>query len=95
MIKKMKRVRLHGSALRELNTAIHERDGNRCIICGQYVQPGEKFHHEPPGAGKSDELKKGVTLCFGCHAARHFGVNGTLIRAQIVAYLSRLYGETR
>lgn len=92
MIKKTKHIRLHGPALRALNAAIHQRDGDHCIICGKYVRPGEKFHHEPPGADKSDEIEKGVTLCFDCHAARHFGANSTLIRAQIVAYLRKLYG---
>lgn len=68
---KTKRVRLKGKALRELNAAIQERDGYCCIICGRYVDPGEKFHHEPPGAEKSDEMGKGVTLCFDCHQERH------------------------
>ena len=92
MINKAKRIHLHGPALKALNTAIHERDGNKCIICGRYVHPGEKFHHEPPGAGRSDEIEKGVTLCFDCHAARHFGAASRLIRAQIVTYLEKLYG---
>lgn len=92
MLAKQKRIRLHGQALKDLNTKIHERDGNCCIICGQYVLPGEKFHHEPPGAGKSDEIEKGVTLCFSCHAARHFGRDSTVLKAKITAYLRKLYG---
>ena len=92
MINKTKRVRLYGPALFQLNTAIHSRDGNCCIICGAYVYPGEKFHHEPPGANKSDEIEKGVTLCFSCHAARHFGANSMAIRAKIIEYLNNLYG---
>ena len=93
MIKKTKRVRLHGPALRALNTAIHERDGNCCIVCGKYVIPGEKFHHEPPGANKSDEISHGVLLCFGCHAARHFGPNSMEIRAKVIEYLKNIYGS--
>ena len=50
MMMKTKKVKLYGEKLRKLNTAIHERDGNCCIICGRYVDPGEKFHHEPCGA---------------------------------------------
>ena len=74
MFAKTKRVRLKGKAVSELNTAIHERDNNRCVICGKYVDRGEKFHHEPCGAGvKSDEIEKGVTLCKKCHYERHFG----------------------
>lgn len=70
---KTKKVKLYGEKLRKLNTAIHERDNNCCIICGKYVDPNEKFHHEPCGAMKSDEISKGVTLCYDCHAERHFG----------------------
>lgn len=92
MIKKTKRVRLHGPALRALNAAIHERDGNCCVVCGKYVLPGEKFHHEPPGANKSDEIEKGVTLCFDCHAARHFGADCMAVRLKILEYLDLLYG---
>ena len=64
MMMKTKKVKLYGEKLRKLNTAIHERDNNCCIICGKYVDPNEKFHHEPCGAMKSDEISKGVTLCY-------------------------------
>ena len=76
--------------MRELNAAIHERDGHCCIICGQHVQPGEKFHHEPLGAEKSDEIGKGVTLCYSCHHRRHFGPNSQGIRTEIEEYLEAL-----
>lgn len=91
MIMKTKLVHLHGEKLRKLNMAIHERDNNCCIICGRYVQPGEKFHHEPCGAMKSDEINKGVTLCYDCHAARHFGKNSNEIKSQIKEYLASIY----
>lgn len=93
MIPKPKRVRLKGAALKALNAAIQERDGHCCIICGRYVQPGEKFHHEPPGAGKSDEITKGVTLCYECHQERHFGPDSWTIKKQIEQYLQNLYGD--
>lgn len=35
MMMKTKKVKLYGEKLRKLNTAIHERDGNCCIICGR------------------------------------------------------------
>lgn len=74
MLAKNKCVRLKGNALSALNNAIHERDGDKCVCCGVYVDRGEKFHHEPCGSGrKSDEINKGVTLCKKCHHERHFG----------------------
>lgn len=93
MIGKTKKVRLKGKKLRELNAAIHERDGHSCIICGRHVDPGEKFHHEPGGADKSDVIEQGVTLCFDCHRERHFGPSGPEIKEKCRAYLAGLYGE--
>lgn len=90
MLTKTKRVRLKGKALWELNAAIHERDGHSCIICGCYVDIGVKFHHEPCGAHKSDEMGKGVTLCFDCHQERHFGANSKEVKTKIVEYLEAL-----
>lgn len=92
MLKKKQRVHLHGPALRALNDAIHERDHHKCVICGRYVSPTEKFHHEPPGAGRSDEIEKGVTLCLACHAERHFSANCNAIRDEIRLYLAKIYG---
>ena len=91
MMMKTKKVKLYGEKLRKLNTAIHERDNNCCIFCGKYVDPNEKFHHEPCGAMKSDEISKGVTLCYDCHAERHFGKNSNAVRAQIKEYLQSIY----
>ncbi len=92
MLAKTKRVRLKGKALKALNAAIHERDGHCCVVCGHYVDPGEKFHHEPPGAGKSDVIEQGVTLCMSCHTARHFGADCTAVKIKILEYLYMLYG---
>lgn len=93
MMMKTKKVKLYGEKLRKLNTAIHERDGNCCIICGRYVDPGEKFHHEPCGALKSDEISKGVTLCYDCHQERHCGAGSRVVKEQIKEYLQGLYGD--
>lgn len=93
MIPKPKRVRLKGAALKALNEAIHERDGHCCIICGRYVQPGEKFHHEPGGPDKSDVMEQGVTLCFDCHQRRHFGPGSNEIKERCLAYLAEIYGD--
>ena len=90
---KTKRVRLKGKALRELNAAIHERDGHCCIICGAYVDPGEKFHHEPGGAQKSDEIDKGALLCYRCHQRRHFGPDGQEVKRKVEKYLNDHYNK--
>ena len=88
---KNKRVRLKGKALRELNAAIHERDGHCCVNCGAYVDPGEKFHHEPGGAEKSDEIEKGATLCMKCHRRRHFGPNSQEVKRKVEKHLANIY----
>lgn len=56
MLQKIKRVKLYGKKLRELNNAIFERDNYRCIVCGAYVSPDHKFHHEPNSQDKTDEM---------------------------------------
>lgn len=89
---KANRVKLKGKALKELNDAIHQRDLDCCIVCGSWVDRGEKFHHEPPAALKSDEMEKGVTLCYQCHHERHHGKNAAEIKAKCEEYLERLYG---
>ncbi len=92
MILKVKRVKLHGEALRRLNDDIHKRDGHRCIYCGAAVDPGEKFHHERAGL-KSDVIEEGVTLCYRCHQQRHAGANSSSVRKKCRDYLIKLYGK--
>ena len=84
---KPKRVKLKGPALAKLNRDIHIRDHNKCVICGAWVNPAKKFHHEPCGVNRSDELGKGVVLCDICHFQRHNGKNSAEIRDQIQKYL--------
>ena len=94
MFEKVKRVRLIGRALAALNDAIHERDDNKCIVCGSWIDPGEKFHHEPGGsANKEDRLECGVLLCSDCHHERHFGDRGREIKEKCMEYLLDLYPE--
>lgn len=90
MIPKTKHVRLHGAALKALNNAIFERDNYRCVICGAHVSNDNKFHHEPCGPNKSDEIDKGVVLCYGCHQERHFGRDCIEVRDKIRAYLKSI-----
>lgn len=92
MIPKNKPVKLHGKALAELNADIHERDGHKCINCGEQVETGEKFHHERAGT-KSDVIEEGVTLCYDCHQERHFGKQSAEIREKCRNYLAKLYGK--
>ena len=87
------RNRLTGLKMATLNHKIHERDGNRCIICGRYVDPGCKFHHEPCGINKKDQLAFGVLLCYDCHQERHFGKDSVKIKGQAELYLAKLYPE--
>ena len=94
MLKKEKRTKLHGKKLRQLNSEIFERDGHKCVVCGRWVAVGLKFHHEPCGIDKSDEIEKGVVLCPECHFERHNGANSQEIRKKIVDYLKMLYGKS-
>lgn len=93
MLEKTKRVRLKGRALSRLNSAIHGRDHDKCVVCGAWVHPSVKFHHEPCGINKSDEEQKGVVLCAVCHFQRHNGTNSREIRGRIEAYLDNIYGK--
>lgn len=93
MLEKPKRVRLKGKALSNLNRVIHNRDHNQCVVCGAWVHPSVKFHHEPCGINKSDEEQKGVVLCAVCHFQRHNGTNSREIRGRIEAYLDNIYGK--
>lgn len=90
-LQKTKRVRLKGKALRDLNNAIFDRDCDKCVICGRWVSRQEKFHHEPAGALKSDEIDKGVVLCMDCHRQRHHTEGCNVIKAKVINYLKSIY----
>lgn len=90
---KRKRIRLHGKKLKELNDAVYRRDDGNCVLCGAYVEEGTKFHHEPCGVYKSDEIEKAVLLCPACHYARHHTSQAGKIRDICCLYLKRLYGD--
>lgn len=84
-------IRLKGKKLLELNECIHERDNYQCIVCGAYINLGEKWHHEPQGANKEDTEEKGLLLCYRHHNERHFGKNSRKIREKCEEYLRRKY----
>ena len=92
MIAKNKPVRITGKKMAELNAAIHQRDSG-CVLCRRWVDPGEKFHHEPCGPFKQDRVDCGVILCGNCHHERHFGQNPNDFRDRIERYLGGLYDK--
>ena len=92
MLQKQKRIKLYGKKLITLNKAIFERDNYSCIVCGAYVSPEHKFHHEPCGKDKSDEMSGGVVLCNECHYARHNTDKLKEIKTNCEDYLRSLYG---
>jgi hypothetical protein len=92
-LQKHSKIRLKGPKLAALNKAIHERDGDCCILCGRYVDLGVKFHHCPQGADKQDRIECGVVLCDYCHHDIHFGEMLQTLKRQVKDYLKNLYPE--
>lgn len=89
-LQKTKRVRLKCKALKDLNNAIFDRDGDKCVVCCRWVSRQEKFHHEPAGALKSDEIDKGAVLCMGCHHKRHHTEECNEIKIEVEDYLKSI-----
>lgn len=58
---------------REIRAIVLARDNGRCKECGELCAQGEAdIHHlVPRAAGGMDEPANLITLCDGCHAARH------------------------
>lgn len=76
----------------ELNALVHERDNDCCVYCGIWVDPGEKFHHEPPKSqGGQDKEEHAVTLCYDCHWERHNGKNSIDVKEKARNYLRSMY----
>lgn len=88
MIAKDKPIRLTGRKLAELNKAIHDRDEDRCVICGRWVDPGEKFHHiDFKSQGGGDTEDNGATLCQDCHSQKAHGPEAAAIRKRLKEYI--------
>jgi 5-methylcytosine-specific restriction endonuclease McrA len=86
-----KKIRLTGKKLAQLNQLLHDRDKG-CVMCGLWVDPGEKFHHVTfRSQGGGDTEQNGVILCRACHGLAH-GANAKGIRERLKRYLEALYG---
>jgi len=77
---------------RNVRTVVLARDARRCQECGEPCQEGEADVHHlvPRAAGGADEPANLITLCDGCHAARHPNLQGTLARRMIERWGLRL-----
>ena len=95
MFPKTKRIKLKGTAVKELNNTIHKRDNDQCIICKKYVDIGEKWHHVFFGNGrKNDVEEEGVLLCYDCHQDTHSNADVMEENTRkCVEYLRSIYGD--
>jgi RecQ family ATP-dependent DNA helicase len=69
-----------------------ERDNWSCQDCGLHCERGEADVHHliPRSSGGSDDPSNLITLCDGCHAARHPNLQVTLSRRMIERWAIRL-----
>lgn len=77
---------------REVRAIVLARDERRCKGCGELCPDGEADVHHlvPRAAGGVDAPANLITLCDGCHAARHPNLQGTLARRVIERWGLRL-----
>src|SRR5689334_886424 len=77
---------------RAVRAVVLARDNRRCKECGELCPAGEADVHHlvPRAAGGVDEPANLITLCDGCHAARHPNLQGTLARRAIERWGLRL-----
>lgn len=86
-IPKTKRTRLSGTKMKQLQDLIWWRDNGQCQICGQWVDPGIKFHHiKFKSQGGGDTPDNGAILCLECHRKAH-GPKAAEIRAYLLQYI--------
>jgi len=81
-----------GQHWREVRAVVLARDNRRCKECGEPCSEGEADVHHlvPRAAGGMDEPANLITLCDGCHAARHPNLQGTVARRTIERWGLRL-----
>src|SRR5262245_58616440 len=75
-----------------LRAEVLRRDGFKCLECGTAVRNAEADVHHllPRSAGGTDEPSNLITLCDGCHAARHPKLAGGLARRALERWAVRL-----
>ncbi len=76
----------------EIRDAVLARDQNTCVSCGIVPEAGEAdIHHLiPRSAGGLDDPSNLITLCDGCHAARHPNLQASLSRRMLERWGLRL-----
>lgn len=81
-----------GEIWREIRQAVLERDGHRCRDCGGEVRSAEADVHHlvPRSLGGPDDASNLITLCDGCHGARHPNLQGKLSRRFVEKWAVRL-----
>ncbi len=81
-----------GSAWRSTRQAVLARDEFTCRECGEAFPPSElDVHHlVPRKQGGTDDPGNLITLCDGCHAARHPSLQVTLSRRMLERWALRL-----
>ena len=67
---KQSRLRLEPEAYRKLSREVLARDGWRCQDCGT-AQNLQVHHLRPRSRLGGDAEENLITLCAGCHGARH------------------------
>ncbi|WP_370863080.1 HNH endonuclease [uncultured Dubosiella sp.] len=77
---------------KEVKDAVWERDGGRCIFCGNaYARP--EAHVVPRSAGGLGVEKNIITVCRRCHTLLDQTPRRDRMLAQAKHYLFSLYGE--
>jgi ATP-dependent DNA helicase RecQ len=79
---------------REVRAIVLARDDSRCQECGEQTRQGEADVHHlvPRSSGGDDDPSNLITLCDGCHAARHPNLQGSLARRVIERWGLRFAG---
>lgn len=52
---------------------VRERDGNRCVWCGEFTEDGQVHHVIPVSRGGADAMENLALLCRECHSGAHKG----------------------
>ena len=79
------------SAWETIRGEVLERDGFRCVSCGEPLAQDADVHHLlPRSMGGTDEMSNLVTLCDGCHASHHPNLAGGLARRALERWAFRL-----